>query len=113
MTPKEFQKRKDAIVEEIYESHGGDQYLHTLSAKEAQSLIVPGVAARMKAECENSPEFRDAWLHDLAQNDVASFLNDHRPTGAYRTDGYLQTGRPHLRRHASRDSNSPARLGTT
>jgi hypothetical protein len=90
MTEKEFRDRIDAMIEAEYKALGVDiDDPGFQPTPEQHDLVVERYGAQVAIELERDPLFRQAWFLDVATQHMREWETDHRPTGAYREDGFL------------------------
>lgn len=90
MTKQQLTARIDELIDLEYQAIGGDAFREQFGEEAVNRKIIPAYTARLTAELERDPEFKTAWYHDLARQDVQYWEVGRRPEGAYRPDGVLK-----------------------
>jgi hypothetical protein len=72
-----------------YAALGGDTFRALFGEAKLAKVLTNAVERRMRTEAKRDDEFRRAFCHEQAVRDIAAYLKDKRPQGAYRPDGIL------------------------
>jgi hypothetical protein len=80
------------MIDAEYEALGGDAFRANFGDAMFKKIVVTSLTKRMQAEMERDPEFKRAYYHDHAADDIATYLREKRPHGLYRQDGILHLG---------------------
>jgi hypothetical protein len=90
MTESEFHAHVDRMIDAQYEALGIDLSSPGVEcSEEVHALVRERFAKQVAIAVEHDPEFKLAWLLDLAMHHAREWEASRRPTGTYREDGVL------------------------
>jgi hypothetical protein len=89
MTQSEYGARIMSIMDAEYKAIDGDDFRAKFGDEMVKKIITERLAKQLEALVESDPEFKEAYIHNIATRYVKQYEVDKRPTGAYREDGVL------------------------